>query len=253
MMLYYSTTSSNKANIVSMYFISDLHLCQKAKHVDQLFKQFINNQAKQANKIFILGDLFNVWLGDDLASSYALDVAHYINQLHENGIACFFMPGNRDFLLGSAFANLANMKILADPCQINSSIGPIVLTHGDALCTKDRKHQWFRKISQHQLGKNAFLRLSKRYREAIGNGVRRHSASHARYCNDAIDLNLAATWLKQNKSHHLIHGHIHQAGIHHECIKNYQFTRYVMGSWEDSAWILQYNNKTGLQLLNYPD
>lgn len=235
-----------------MYFISDLHLCQSAKHIDQLFKQFISTEAKKAKKVFILGDLFNVWLGDDIASDYAVNIASHINQLQQAGIKCYFMPGNRDFLLGESFSQSAGMERLPDPYLIQSSTGSILLTHGDALCTADRKHQWFRKISQHHFTKEIFLRLSKRYREAIGNGVRRHSASHTRYCNDAIDLTLAAKWLKQHHSRYLIHGHIHQAGIHQECIHGYQFTRYVMGSWEDAAWILHHDEQRGLYLINYP-
>ena len=235
-----------------MYFISDLHLCQEAPHVDQLFKCFMRDRANQVEQVFILGDLFNVWLGDDLASDYANTIANGIHRLKDKGIRCYFMPGNRDFLLGETFAARAGMLLLPDPYLIQSTIGPILLSHGDALCTADRKHQWFRKISQHPTSKKIFQKLSKRYREAIGNGVRRHSANHARYCNDAIDLKLAKKWLVQHNCRHLIHGHIHQAGIHHECLDGYAFKRCVMGSWEEATWVLHQRNGHDIELQSYP-
>lgn len=238
-------------NTHRLYFISDLHLSPHTPHITQLFEKFMSTLAPTATGIYIIGDFFNVWLGDDLTTPYHEHIAQMLQALTKQGIPCFFMPGNRDFLLGKAFAKRCAMTQLPDPCLIETPTGSILLSHGDGLCSKDKAHLVFRAISQHPLSKKLFLSLPASWRKKIGGDIRKHSRQHAPHRDVSINISWAKKWLEKHKSHTLIHGHIHQQGKHTEVIDGYTFNRYVTSSWEETAWIIEYNSQDGLHLVHF--
>ena len=125
-------------------FISDLHLDASRPRDHRLFLEFLENEAAKANALYILGDLFEAWIGDDASDEVGDQVADALARLHERGVPCFYIHGNRDFLLGDAYARRARMTLLPDPCVVEIDGERVLLMHGDTLCTDDAPYQAFR-------------------------------------------------------------------------------------------------------------
>ncbi|MEE7566893.1 UDP-2,3-diacylglucosamine diphosphatase, partial [Xanthomonas sp. Kuri4-3] len=125
-------------------FISDLHLDPARPAITELFLRFLQDEARTAKALYILGDLFEAWIGDDTPSAAADAVAAALHALADAGVPVYFMPGNRDFLVGADYARRAGFRILPDPCVIDLYGRPTLLMHGDLLCTDDTAYQAFR-------------------------------------------------------------------------------------------------------------
>jgi UDP-2,3-diacylglucosamine hydrolase len=228
---------------VTTYFISDLHLHAGSDSNSKLLLEFLESTGPQADAIYILGDLFAVWFGDDLGLEYATKISRALKKLAEQNIPLYFMRGNRDFLVGQKFCQAAGCKLLADPCVVNLYAKPVLLTHGDLLCTQDLKYQKFRKFVQNPLVKIWFLSLPKFLRLKIGTWVKSKSNRNTNYevaANpEILDVTPAAVyqWLAKHKVNYLIHGHTHRPAVHG--LDN--ATRIVLGDWtEKSAKILAF-------------
>lgn len=206
-------------------FISDLHLSPNQPTLTRLFFYFLQHWAPQAEALYILGDLFEMWIGDDESTPLSKQVQQSLRQLTQQGLKIYFMPGNRDFLVGKTFLNEAGCQYLADPSQIDLYGVPTLLTHGDQLCTQDKLYQRFRSVVRSPLTQRLFLALPLSTRRRIATYLRGNSMSsasehdfadqHTSVKQDKFDVVLTEvlTSLEQYKAQFLIHGHTHQPAI----------------------------------------
>lgn len=218
-----------------IYVISDLHLSDAESENLELFAQLTNPALFQAKALIILGDLFDVWLGDDVVDATGQRVAQQLSTLAKQGVLIYFLPGNRDFLLGERFCKKAGMTLTQEPLILTAPSSGIGLLHGDALCTDDMVYQRFRQKTrrpdwqQRILSMPAWVRRllarfarwkSRRHSQAIQNG---HSA-----ISDVTPISVESIISRYGLTH-LIHGHTHRIGIHPMPAK--QARRWVLGDW----------------------
>lgn len=221
-------------------FISDLHLQPSETHTFAAWCDYM--ATTQADAVFILGDLFEVWVGDDVAlrtqpSQFEAQCQHILADTGRR-LNLYFMHGNRDFLLGSAFANTCNMHLLADPTVLIFDQQRWLLSHGDALCLDDVDYQTFRAEVRTDAWQNQFLAQPLAQRQAFARGLRQQSEarkhSGARYADLDGDATLAWLWVANAST--LIHGHTHKPG-HHALAhpSGDRFERYVLSDWDAQA------------------
>lgn len=211
--------------------LSDLHLSEALPRTVEAFEHFIHVTANGADSVFILGDLFEYWIGDDmLASPFARHIAGQMHTLSERGIALHVMHGNRDFLLGRRFMAAAGAMLLPDPFVITVFGKRIALTHGDALCTADMAYQRFRRVVRAPFVQRLFLSLPRRWRERIGENMRRKSAARPMRAAPQYDVTpeAVARLFDATRTHTMIHGHTHLPAHHDE----HGATRWVLPDWE---------------------
>lgn len=218
-------------------FISDLHLQQIDEQITALFDTFLRDYAPKADAVYILGDLFEAWLGDDDLNDFNMSIINKIRQLVDSGIPVFVMPGNRDFLLGNRFAKLTSSTLLTDPTVINLYNKPILLMHGDTLCTHDRLHQNYRRIVQNPTIKRlSMVLLPLCIRRRIGGWLRKQSKRHtSRQTAPNMDV-INASVIRQFQNHPapiLLHGHTHRPLIETLYINDQPHSRYVLGAWHE--------------------
>lgn len=231
------------------YFIADLHLSEKNPHLLDLFRHFIQHQAPQAEKLYILGDLFDFWIGDDEQSPLINEVKFLLRQLSDKGTQCFFMHGNRDFLIGKKFAQDCGLTILGDYQVIDLYGVKTLICHGDTLCIDDIKYQQFRRKVHQKWRQRLFLLLPLKLRLKIANKIRAKSQADKKNKSLKImDVNIqfVESIMQQYGVNRLIHGHTHRQNIH----KNPpQFERIVLGDWGEKNSILECSPQ-GYQLFN---
>ncbi len=204
-------------------FISDLHLNGGEPETVRAWQHYL--QTTQADAIFILGDLFDVWVGDDCLldmpddgpTAFALE-QQCVQTLRtaSQGLALFFMHGNRDFLIGNAFAAAGGVRLLADPTVLVFVGQRYLLSHGDALCLDDIDYMQFRAMSRSDAWQRTFLEQSLADRQAMGQSIRAQSMEKKRRGSEYIDLRATAVkqWLRLSQSQTLIHGHTHKPAVH---------------------------------------
>lgn len=201
-------------------FISDLHLSEAIPHTVAAFERFIRVTADQADSVFILGDLFEYWIGDDmLADPFIARMTALMHTLSERGIALYVMHGNRDFLLGKRFMKAASAIWLPDPIAITAFGTRIALAHGDALCTDDRGYQIFRKFARNRLAQMLFLAWPLRWRRALAENMRRKSeAGRERPALPRYDVTPrgVAALFRRSRAITIVHGHTHRPARHQE-------------------------------------
>ena len=209
--------------------ISDLHLTERHPATFELFTKFIKEQATQAESLYILGDLFDFWVGDDDLTSFNLKVIKLLQSLSQNCIPVFIMRGNRDFLIGSRFARTCGAKLLHDPHVLQLDSKKLVLTHGDILCTDDRAYQRFRRVIQSKLMRLIAGILPLNWRRKIAIKLRQKTRKPGAEANYG-DVNQTAVqaMLAKYNCKLMIHGHTHRFAEH-----NYEngAKRYVLGDW----------------------
>jgi len=216
-------------------FISDLHLASSRPDVLQAFHAFLSNRARSAEALFILGDLFESWIGDDDDSALAREVVASLRGLADGGTRIYFLPGNRDFLLGERFAERSGAIALPDPARLVLNGVPVVLTHGDLLCTADRSYQFYRRIVRHPASRRLLLTLPLAVRRGIARNWRRRSrTSVSRKSEETLDASpqAAAQCMRAFRVQLLIHGHTHRPARHDEACG----TRFVLGDWQGHGW-----------------
>lgn len=221
-----------------IYFISDLHLSESHPKITELFLQFMQQKAPLAERVYILGDLFDFWIGDDEQSPLIEQVKTAIKNLTTSGVKCYFICGNRDFLIGKRFANETGMEILPDYQLIDLYGKKTLLCHGDTLCIDDVKYQQFRRKVHQAWRQKLFLCLPLFIRLNIANKIRAKSQQDKRSkSSEIMDVNpeFTANKVAEFGAELLIHGHTHREHIHTEN----GFTRIVLGDWKsDYASIL---------------
>lgn len=220
----------NMENSMLRYFISDLHLQEERDDLTALFYKFIHGPAQDAQELYVLGDLFNVWMGDDLPSAYNDAILNEFKMLSEKGVKCYFMPGNRDFLIGKLFIQKSKFTILPDYYKIDINGTATLLSHGDLLCTDDKAYQRYRKVARNKLICKLFLMLPLKKRIAIAQSMRKKSIQHQRNAKaDTLQANEQAMLKACNRFgvRNIIYGHVH----HPQQNQVHNITQYVLGDW----------------------
>ena len=224
-------------------FISDLHLCASRPAITEAFLNFLETEAKQAEKLFILGDLFEYWAGDDdLNHPDHQNIIQALKALSQNR-AIYFIHGNRDFLIGDAFAEATGATILADPSELNLYGHRVLLSHGDALCTDDVEYQAFKKLVRSQDWQTKFMSQSLSQRKAQIEELRKKSEeekSGKPYKIMDINAEALSKLLKAfNYPAIFIHGHTHRPNVHELHLEGKDCTRIVLGDWYDQGSCLR--------------
>ncbi len=225
-------------------FISDLHLDPERPAVTELFLGFLATRARKADAVYILGDLFEAWIGDDDASPLNLEVIHGIRACTDAGTPVFVMHGNRDFLLGERFAMQSRCTLLADPERIDLYGIPTLLMHGDLLCTDDTEYLAFRKMVRDSGWQSELLAKPLAVRREMAAEMRRGSREKTAGKPESImDVNPAAVLdaMTRHAVVQLIHGHTHRPGVHSLQIAGQPARRYVLGDWYDQGSMLECN------------
>lgn len=221
------------------YFIADLHLSENRPHLLALFRQFMQEQAPEAEKLYILGDLFDFWIGDDEQSDLISEVQQLIRHLTEQGVPCYFQHGNRDFLIGKKFANACGLTLLPTYQVIDLYGTPTLLCHGDTLCVDDVKYQHYRKKVHQKWRQWLFLHLPLKVRLNIAEKIRAKSRQDKQLkSTEIMDVNAAFVQQIFAQFHvtQMIHGHTHRQK-HHEIPPH--FHRIVLGDWGETSSLLE--------------
>lgn len=236
------------------YFIADLHLAQNRPDITACFLRFLKNDAVKAQTLYILGDLFEAWIGDDDDSAYIATIAKALTSLSNVGTKTYYIHGNRDFLLGERFAQKSAMTILPEIDLIDLYGQSVVIMHGDTLCTRDIAYQKFRKKSRSWWWQTAVKSLPLFIRKKMAANYRKKSAAAtAMKSQDIMDVTETEVvhCLEKNRSQLLIHGHTHRPAIHSLQVDGKTAQRIVLGDWyEQGAW-LKVTPKS-MELLNHP-
>ena len=245
-------------------FVSDLHLDAARPQLVALFLQFLAEEAASADALYILGDLFEYWVGDDDPQPVGAQVADGLSALARSEVPVFFLRGNRDFLLGADYATACGMRILPDPCVINLYGRPTLMMHGDLLCTDDADYQAFRRQTRDRAWQESFLAQPLDARIAYAQQARAASIAHQRSVRGATDraahesasaasagsagaveditdvsqITVENTFVRYGIDT-LIHGHTHRPAIHNLVVGDRPCTRIVLGDWYEQGSVLR--------------
>ena len=224
-------------------FISDLHLSPLAPGVTRIFLDFIGGIARTAEHLYILGDLFEAWPGDDCIDdpedAFNLGIITALRALTDAGAPLSVMHGNRDFLLGEAFAKRSGATLLPEPTILSLSNEQLVLAHGDQLCTDDSEYQKFRAVVRTPAWRQSFLDKSLKERKAIAAALRQQSEASKReklaLADTMMDVNPHATddFLREHGYATCIHGHTHRPATHAHMVDGIHVERWVLSDWHE--------------------
>lgn len=221
---------------VATYFLSDLHLPPEVSPLRQHFLSFVEGRAGGSEAIYILGDLFEYWIGDDVGMQvYATEVAA-LTALTARGVPVYFQHGNRDFLVGRDFSALTGVALLDDPAVIDLYGVPTLVSHGDLLCTDDVNYQRWRRFSRFKPAQWVFHRLPVSRRERIAGGLRSGSdAAKANKAENIMDVNAKAVVaaFAQHRVRRMIHGHTHRPDDHQVTLPSGAAERIVLADWNE--------------------
>ncbi|MBK6630696.1 MAG: UDP-2,3-diacylglucosamine diphosphatase [Betaproteobacteria bacterium] len=223
-------------------FISDLHLCPSRPHINRLFFDFLAGPAQQAEALYMLGDLFEYWAGDDdLDDPFNAGICAALQELSGSGVPVFFMAGNRDFLAGEGFAQAAGLSLLQEPVAIDLYGTATLLMHGDTLCTDDDAYQAFRAEVRSTEWQQAFLAMPLFRRKSQIEALRRESEIQKRIKPSQITDVSAAAVLQELTLHRctrLIHGHTHRQARHDLVVEGQPCERWVLQDWYETGGYL---------------
>ncbi len=233
---------------MSTYFIADLHLCDQQPQISKSFVVFCRDHAIHAEALYILGDFFEYWLGDDAIDKTALMVKKELKVLANQGVKLYFMAGNRDFLLGSDFAQQCGMHMLIEPTVIDLYGEPVLLVHGDAQCIDDIPYQQVRQTLRNKKWQQEFLNKSIEDRIEFAKQAREQSQKHTQNSSTEI-MDVNSTAIQELFSTHqvdtIIHGHTHRPAVH----LNGTQKRIVLGDWhQQTSYLLV--DEAGAHLVN---
>jgi UDP-2,3-diacylglucosamine hydrolase len=239
---------------VAALFISDLHIDASHAEISRQFLNFLGTEARGADALYILGDLFESWVGDDAPDAAQAAAIAGIHALTRTGVPCFVMHGNRDFLLADQFCRMSGAELLPDPLIITLYGEKVLVMHGDALCTDDRAYQRLRATVREPDWQRRFLALSVKSRQALAGAARAGSQAHTAALDYAIaDVNAdsVAAALRRAGTATLLHGHTHRPAIHALQVDDRPCTRIVLGDWYDQGSLLRWD-ENGPELISLP-
>lgn len=223
-------------------FISDLHLDETRPRIVELFDRFLANEARHADALYILGDLFEAWIGDDDDAPLPARVASGLEALSDSGVPVYFIAGNRDFLLGDDYAQRAGMTILDDGTVVDLHGTPTLLLHGDTLCTDDAAYLAFRKQVRNPAWQRQFLSQPLAARRTFAQQARDASREHtSQTAMTIMDVNQRAVEAVLRDAHvaRMIHGHTHRPAIHDFALDGELAQRIVLGDWYEQGSVLR--------------
>ncbi len=225
-------------------FISDLHISESHPEIGEQFVDFLTNRALKYKTLYILGDLFEYWLGDDDINPYLNKIRNALKDYTQSEIPTYFIHGNRDFLIGEKFSAETGIKILSDPTIIQLNNEDILISHGDLFCSDDTSYQATRKLTRDPKWQNIMLKKSLKERKAFALEARLKSKKHMKdLADDITDVNhteIANTFKKFNLKT-IIHGHTHRPDTHITKINNIDHKRIVLGDWYDQGSCLEWD------------
>ena len=222
---------------MSSCFISDLHLDHKREDIRKNFFKFLESEASKFKNLYILGDLFEVWIGDDFEDKFSSEVISELKKFSLKDKNIFIMHGNRDFLLGEKFAEKCGAKLISDPLILDKEEKKIMLSHGDIFCTDDLEYQNFKKKVRNGKWQKEFLSKDLKDREEIAKNLRNESAKKNSKKEDYLmDVNKLEVEkiAQENRVEILIHGHVHRPKVHNEAFGQ----RIVLGDWDKIYWFI---------------
>ncbi|WP_042142290.1 MULTISPECIES: UDP-2,3-diacylglucosamine diphosphatase [unclassified Pseudoalteromonas] len=216
-------------------FISDLHLTESRPDISKAFFDFLDNQVtSELDALYILGDFFEVWVGDDYQTDLTLKIAQELNAITNKGIPVYFIHGNRDFLVSKKYAELSGISILNERTVIDLYGTPTLILHGDEMCTQDIEYQKFRKKSRGWWWPKLMLAMPLFYRQSVAKKARERSkASQMDKAPEVLDVTHDAVidTFKKFQTHLMIHGHTHRPKVHEHDIDGTPAKRIVLGDW----------------------
>lgn len=226
-------------------FVSDLHLDASAPEANEQFLGFLRTHAAHAEALYILGDMFESWIGDDESDAGKARICAGVRELTASGVACFALHGNRDFLLGRGFCDRTGARLLPDPVIAELDGERVLVTHGDALCTDDHSYQELRSIVRSVAWQRRFLGLPLAVRARFANQARAGSRAHTtRTAPKIMDVNQHAvvTAFRAAQARRMIHGHTHRPAVHEIIVDGQPAQRIVLGAWYEQGSYLCYEN-----------
>jgi UDP-2,3-diacylglucosamine hydrolase len=223
-------------------FVSDLHLDSARPDITALFLRFLREEASAAETLYILGDLFEAWVGDDQPDEPAASVRAALRRLVDGGTDVWVMRGNRDFLFGPQFAEQCGARLLPDPAVVMLHGEPTLLMHGDLLCTEDASYQAFRTMVRNPAWQEQFLAQPLDARQEFAAKARAASAQHQKAAMESI-MDVTPAAVEATMARHgvtrLIHGHTHRPAIHSLTVNQHRAQRIVLGDWYTQGSVLR--------------
>ncbi|MBL4827688.1 MAG: UDP-2,3-diacylglucosamine diphosphatase [Spongiibacteraceae bacterium] len=236
---------------MSTFFISDLHLDESRPHVTRAFFSWLQQHAVQAQALYILGDFFEAWVGDDNSTELIRDVIAALKQQTNNGTPIYLMHGNRDFTIGQKFCEQTGCQLINDPSVINLYGKPILLMHGDNLCTEDVQYLKLRAQIRNPAWQQEQLSKPLHERLAMAKYLREASAeAKSNKAENIMDVTASEVKhvMQENQTKLLIHGHTHRPKIHSMEDGN---TRIVLGDWDQQGWYLHVHSNGSYDLNHF--
>jgi len=227
-------------------FISDLHLEAKQPEIGVQFLNFLAGEAREAEALYILGDLFEVWLGDDDPNPYYGEMKLALRELSDTGVPVYFMHGNRDFTIGAGFAAETGLTILDDPSVVDLYGEKVLLCHGDSLCTDDVHYQQVRAVTRDPKWQAMMLAKSIEERIAFAVQARKESMERGESLSDEImDVNqdAVAAALDEHGVEVMLHGHTHRPAVHSLDLGDRTATRIVLGDWYEQGSVVRWDDE----------
>ncbi len=231
-------------------FVSDLHLDAQAPSAASQFEEFLQQHAVHAAALYVLGDLFEAWVGDDDDEALRDRVCRALKRLTDTGVACFVVRGNRDFLFGAGFEARTGSRLLPDPVLTQLYGRSVLISHGDLLCTDDLAYQEFRSMVRRPDWQARFLALPLATRRAVADQARAGSRTHTqRTAPRIMDVNENAVTaaFRLADAEVIVHGHTHRPAVHEYAVDGRQRTRIVLGDWYDQGSYLTWD-ENGFEL-----
>ena len=231
---------------MSTLFISDLHLDATRPAATQAFHEFLKRRAAEAEALYILGDLFEAWVGDDDDDPHAGEIMDALAELTSGGVPAWFVHGNRDFLVGDDFSGRTGVTLLPEVSVVNLGGENVLLMHGDSLCTDDHDYQEFRSMVREPKWQAQFLALPLAARRALAAQARDASRiSTGGKPMEIMDVNATAVAeaMRANGVRRFIHGHTHRPDVHEFDLDGGPATRIVLGDWFERGWALEHDGR----------
>jgi UDP-2,3-diacylglucosamine hydrolase len=233
---------------VKALFISDLHLRDEEPATLRALDALLAGPARGVDELYILGDLFEYWAGDDDDTPLARHVAQGLRAVAESGVRVFFLAGNRDFLLGERYASSGGFRLLAEPTEIELDDQRVLLSHGDTLCSDDRAYQEYRAMVRAPEWQAGFLAKPLAERRAFIDHLRERSRqAKSEKSMEIMDVNVTAVedMLRGHACPTLIHGHTHRPARHVHHVDGRECVRWVLPDWHDDAPWLMWDGEHG--------
>ena len=222
--------------------ISDLHLEEKRPDITRAFLHFLATRARQAEALYILGDFFEVWIGDDGMTPFQHEIARALRELSDAGTRIYLMHGNRDFLIGKRFCREAGCTLLKDPTLVHLGGEPVLLMHGDSLCTLDVGYMKLRRWLRNPLSLLILRNLPLTTRQKLARKLRNESRAQTRMkASEIVDVTPeeVVKVMAEHSVRTLIHGHTHRPAMHELEVNGQPARRIVLGDWDRQGWALQ--------------